>query len=101
MATEAYTPEEAAARLRCKPSWLRTKAEKREIPFSMIAGQYRFTDDHIAWILDHFEETPRAPAQLVPAPAAKSSSKPRTRRSGAGSLSARPAPRLRAGSPLT
>jgi excisionase family DNA binding protein len=53
-----HTPEEAAELLRCKPSWLRERARRRDIPFTLIGGAYRFTDDHLNWIVKHFEQQP-------------------------------------------
>lgn len=46
-----YDPEEAAAMLRCRPSWLKEKARRREIPFTMIGGSYRWTAAHLAEIV--------------------------------------------------
>ncbi|MCO5973753.1 helix-turn-helix domain-containing protein [Actinoallomurus soli] len=42
-----HTPDEAAEKLRCKPSWLKEQARKRRIPFTFIGGAYRFTDAHL------------------------------------------------------
>ncbi|MGH3377102.1 MAG: helix-turn-helix domain-containing protein [Actinoallomurus sp.] len=61
------TPEEAAILLRCKSSWLKEKARRREIPFTLIGGAYRFTDAHLDRIIRQFEEQPQ---QHLPAPAA-------------------------------
>jgi hypothetical protein len=46
-----YDPDEAARILRCKASWLREKARRREIPFTLIGGAYRWTDVHLAEII--------------------------------------------------
>jgi excisionase family DNA binding protein len=59
-----YTSEEAAAILRVTTSWLERQAAARRVPFTMLGGGYRFTAEHLAQIVDIFEEAaaPRAPA---------------------------------------
>jgi hypothetical protein len=57
-----YEAVEAAIILRCKPSWLREKARRREIPFTLIGGAYRWTDAHLAEIIRLGEQAP--PTQL-------------------------------------
>jgi excisionase family DNA binding protein len=56
--TVLHTTEEAATLLRVKRSWLARQAAKRRIPFVMLGGCYRFTNDHIAAIIAQFENTP-------------------------------------------
>jgi excisionase family DNA binding protein len=53
-----YTAEEAAEILRLRPSWLKRRAAKRMIPFTMLGGSYRFTDGHLAQIVKMFEMAP-------------------------------------------
>lgn len=53
-----FTPEQAAEILQCKPSWIRDKARRREIPFTMIAGQYRLSDAHLTEIVAMNEQRP-------------------------------------------
>jgi hypothetical protein len=53
-----YDPDEAAVILRCKPSWLKEKARRREIPFTLIGGAYRWTDAHLAEIVRLGEQAP-------------------------------------------
>lgn len=53
-----YTPDEAAQILRCKASWLKEQARQRLIPFTMVAGSYRFTLDHLAQIVTANEHEP-------------------------------------------
>jgi len=79
-----YTKFEAAEILRVKVSWLERRAAKRLIPFSMLGGEYRFTDEHLQAILRLNESTPSAapPEATVMEPA------PRRRRTGP-----RPTPR--------
>lgn len=57
-----HTPEEAAELLACKPSWLREKARRREIPFTLVGGAYRFSDAHLTRIVQQFEQAPGRPA---------------------------------------
>jgi hypothetical protein len=57
-----YDPAEAASLLRCKESWLKDKARRREIPFTLIGGAYRWTDAHLAEIIRLGEQAP--PTQL-------------------------------------
>ncbi len=46
-----YDPDEAAEILHCRASWLKEKARRREIPFALIGGAYRWTDQHLAEIV--------------------------------------------------
>jgi excisionase family DNA binding protein len=52
------TPAEAAAILRVKQSWLERQAAARKIPFTMLGGAYRFTDEHLAEIVRMNEKVP-------------------------------------------
>ncbi|MEV4644950.1 helix-turn-helix domain-containing protein [Saccharopolyspora sp. NPDC049357] len=45
-----YTPEEAAAKLRVRPSWLRRKASTRAIPCRFIGKHLRFADEDLRHI---------------------------------------------------
>jgi hypothetical protein len=38
-----YTADEAALVLRVKPRWLKRQAAARKVPFTMLAGSYRFS----------------------------------------------------------
>ena len=78
-----YTSEEAAAILRVTTSWLERQAAARRVPFTMLGGGYRFTADHLAQIVDIFEEavTPRAQASTSNVVSA-----PRLDQPGAGEL---------------
>jgi hypothetical protein len=53
-----YTADEAAAILKCKPSWLKEKARRRQIPFTMPGGSYGWTPGHLAEIIRLFEHRP-------------------------------------------
>jgi excisionase family DNA binding protein len=53
-----HTLDEAAGILRVKPSWLERQAAARKIPFAMLGGSYRFTDDHLAAIVSQYEMRP-------------------------------------------
>lgn len=65
MTARVYTVQQVADQLQIKASWLRARCEGREIPFTMLGGQYRFTDAHIEQIIAAHEEKPkgRAPAR--------------------------------------
>ena len=85
-----YDADEAAAILRCTASWLKDKARKREIPFTMPGGSYRWTPGHIAEIIRLFEQRP-VPRASAPVAARRTAS-------GGGKvemLQARPPRRLR------
>lgn len=54
-----YTPEEAAEKLRVRPSWLRRKASTRAIPCRFIGKHLRFADEdlrHIAGLSTQHSE---------------------------------------------
>lgn len=53
-----HTPAEAAEILRCSESWVKEQARRRQIPFTMVGGQYRFTDAHLKEVINIFEERP-------------------------------------------
>lgn len=53
-----HTTAEAAAILRVKQSWLEKQAAARRIPFTMLGGAYRFTDDHLDQIVCLNEKVP-------------------------------------------
>jgi excisionase family DNA binding protein len=53
-----YTAAEAAEILRVKQSWLERQAAARKIPFTMLGGAYKFTDSHLAAIVQIFEMMP-------------------------------------------
>jgi excisionase family DNA binding protein len=53
-----YTAAEAAEILRVKQSWLERQAAARKIPFTMLGGAYKFTDRHLATIVQIFETMP-------------------------------------------
>ncbi|MET9019971.1 helix-turn-helix domain-containing protein [Actinopolymorpha sp. NPDC004070] len=60
-----YTPEEAAEVLRVGQSWLEQQAAARRVPFTMLGGCYRFTDDHLVQIVQIFESTPAASSRVA------------------------------------
>jgi len=62
-----YTVPEAARLLRVRESWLEREAAARRIPFTMLAGSYRFTSDHLIQIVRMHEIKPAETAPLVPA----------------------------------
>ena len=62
-----HTTAEAAVILRVKESWLERQAQLRKIPFTMLGGSYRFTDEHLNEIVRLNEKLPLVGA----APAAR------------------------------
>jgi excisionase family DNA binding protein len=66
MAPQLYTPEVAAEALECTASWLKEQARLRRIPFTMVGGQYRFSDAHLEEIIRIFEKRPVAPHSPSP-----------------------------------
>lgn len=61
-----YTPDEAAAVLRCTASWLREQARRRRIPFTLVSGSYRFTREHLVQIIESNERAPEARPSIAP-----------------------------------
>jgi excisionase family DNA binding protein len=53
-----YTAAEAAEILKVRRSWLERQAAARKIPFTMLGGTYRFTDGHLAVIIQMHEMVP-------------------------------------------
>ncbi len=53
-----HTTAEAALILRVKESWLERQAQLRKIPFTMLGGSYRFTDEHLNEIVRLNEKLP-------------------------------------------
>ncbi len=87
-----YTAAEAAEILKVKKSWLERQAAARKIPFTMLGGAYRFTDGHLAVIVQMNE--------MMPPPSGEArNSRSRSRRArkppaaASGVASLRPRPR--------
>ena len=76
-----YTVPEAARLLRVRESWLEREAAARRIPFTMLAGSYRFTSDHLIQIVRMHEikppPKPRRPCRPTSANAAPRKAKDR------------------------
>ena len=53
-----YTADEAAFMLRVKPRWLKRQAAARKVPFTMLAGSYRFSARHLEEITRMHEKAP-------------------------------------------
>ena len=53
-----YTADEAALVLRVKPRWLKRQAAARKVPFTMLAGSYRFSARHLEEIMRIHEKAP-------------------------------------------
>jgi excisionase family DNA binding protein len=96
-----YTAAEAAEVLKVKKSWLERQAAARKIPFTMLGGAYKFTDGHLAAIVQIFEMMPspsgaardsqsrrsprsRKPAKAEPSGVAPLRARPRSRRHSGG-----------------
>ncbi|WP_117198500.1 helix-turn-helix domain-containing protein [Nocardiopsis sp. TNDT3] len=58
MVALVYTKEEVAELLKVKPSWIAGRCAARAIPFTMLGGSYRFTDEHIQEIIKIHERGP-------------------------------------------
>src|SRR5262245_6468599 len=56
-----YTADEAALMLRVKPRWLKRQAAARKVPFTMLAGSYRFSARHLEEIARMHEKAPQTP----------------------------------------
>jgi excisionase family DNA binding protein len=76
---EALTADQAAEKLRVKPSWLERQASQRKIPFTMLGGSYHFTESHLSEIVRMFEVSPAA---SVPEPTELSAMRARRRPDG-------------------
>lgn len=63
-----YLPSDIAKALHCSEWWVKEQARKGRIPFSKLAGSYRFTAEHFAEIMRIFESRPTE-GHDVPAPA--------------------------------
>jgi excisionase family DNA binding protein len=59
-ASALYTATEAAKTLKVKKSWLKRQAAARKIPFTMLGGAHRFTDCHLAAIVQIYDRTIRS-----------------------------------------
>lgn len=82
-----HTAEEAARLLKVKQSWLERQAAARKIPFSMLGGSYRFSDQHLAEIVRLNEKVP-----LSSAPDARQSARRARKAQLSGESSATVAP---------
>src|SRR5258708_21247101 len=94
-----YTADEAAIMLRVKPRWLKRQAAARKVPFTMLAGSYRFSARHLEEIMRMHEKTPVAadPAGVPPQRAHRH--RGAAAAGGASPPPARPRPRRLAPSP--
>jgi hypothetical protein len=53
-----YTADEAALMLRVRRRWLKRQAAARKVPFTMLAGSYRFSARHLEEITRMHEKVP-------------------------------------------
>lgn len=87
-----HRPADVAAILRCSEWWVKEQARKRRIPYAWIGGGYRFTDEHVAAIIQAAEVLPGsvAPPAAAPVP---------VRRPEPAAVVVEPVTRLRARTP--
>jgi len=86
-----YTTAEAAEILKVKKSWLERQAATRKIPFTMLGGTYRFTDGHLAVIVQMHEMMPSRPGKAQDSRSrSRRARKPPATPSGVASLRPRP-----------
>ena len=55
-----HRPADVAKMLQCSEWWVKEQARKRRIPFSLIGGSYRFTDEHVTEVIRLFEQHPES-----------------------------------------
>ena len=53
-----YDAVELSPILKCTPAWLKEKARRREIPFTLLSGSYRWTDAQVEEIVALFTVNP-------------------------------------------
>ncbi|GAA1291850.1 helix-turn-helix domain-containing protein [Saccharothrix xinjiangensis] len=58
-----YTPEQAAAMLQVRPSWLRRRAAARAVPCRFLGKHLRFARDDIDQIAEAAKRTPQTPTR--------------------------------------
>jgi hypothetical protein len=56
-----HNAEAIAAALGCSARWVKDRARLRQIPFVLVGGSYRFTDQHLTEIIAIFEKRPDQP----------------------------------------
>lgn len=89
-----YTAEEAALILRVKPRWLKRQAAARKVPFTMLAGSYRFSARHLEEITRMHERAPEpAGSSEVPRQRPRRQRAPGVANGSDAPLRARPAAR--------
>ena len=86
-----YTVAEAAEILKVKKSWLERQAAARKIPFTMLGGAYRFTDSHLAAVIQIHEMMPSRSGKAQDSRSrSRRARKPPATPSGVASLRPRP-----------
>jgi len=89
-----YTADEAAALLRVKPRWLKRQAATRKVPFTMLAGSYRFSARHLEEIMRMHENAPeRGESHTLPHRRARRQRTTDASDDGTAPLRPRPGPR--------
>ena len=89
-----YTADEAAVLLRVKPRWLKRQAATRKVPFTMLAGSYRFSAHHLEEIMRMHENAPeRGESHTLPHRRARRQRTTDASDDGTAPLRPRPGPR--------
>jgi hypothetical protein len=89
-----YTADEAAVLLRVKPRWLKRQAATRKVPFTMLAGSYRFSARHLEEIMRMHENAPeRGESHTLPHRRARRQRTTDASDDGTAPLRPRPGPR--------
>ncbi|RLU80673.1 DNA-binding protein [Streptomyces griseocarneus] len=73
-----FRPTEIAKALGCSEWWLKEQARRRRVPFTRVGGAYRFTIEHVAEVIDLFEERPLQPGQSASGGVMARARKPRS-----------------------
>lgn len=68
MRQKLFDADQAGEILQCSASWLKRQAKLRRIPFTMIGGQYRFSESHLDRIVRIFEQQPQDSVQRQSSP---------------------------------
>lgn len=74
-----YTAKEIAEALRATENWVKERARRRQIPFTLVGGSYRFSEEHLEQIIEIFEQLPQSKAgQVATAPRRRAQSRKET-----------------------
>lgn len=65
---QLHTPKEVADALGCSEWWVKERARRRQIPYVLVGGAYKFSDEHFDQILAIFEQLPEPTASQPASP---------------------------------